>query len=282
MNDINVLLIGTNTLSKNIPEYIQFPTLYQMEQYFNEKKAYDLFEELSNKRLVRYYYDENLLDDNTTSSNSSIEYQNYYDENKIELLDIIEIDSNDIPVKLLHKFMENIHEHDFITNIQLFVDNIKKLYPNVQTINYTTIDCYVYPPNFYGLEKQSTKINNKFSKKYNIQFRHTKHIRTSFQQFIKENKSKFNVIFFFGCCHPHYLIDKHEKYITNFKKSLNITGYILYADPMNSHMLVMTSLLNRMMHLIDNCGVKENKLNTVKFLCDYLVELDEGVYQFIN
>ena len=282
MNNINVLLVGTSTLSKDIPGYIRFSTLYQMEQYFKDKKAYGLFEELNNKHLVRYYYNENLSSDESESSNSSIEYQDYYDENKVELLDTIEIDSDDIPVELLYKFMGNIHEHDFIKNIKLFVNNIKILFPNVETINYTTIDYYTHPPKFYGLEKQSTKINKKFSKKYNIKFKHTKHICTSFQTFIKENKNKFNVIFFFGCCNPHYLVGKNEKYINNFKKSLDINGYILYADPMNSHILTMVSLINRMIYLIDNCGVDKNKLNKVKFLCNYLIELDEGIYQFIH
>lgn len=278
MNGINVLLVGTSTLSKYIPGYMRFSTIFEMEQYFNERNAYDVLAKLRNKRLIRYYYETS----NETSSNSDIEYQSYYDKNKIELLyeDGIEIDSDDIPNKSLYKFMENIHEHDFIKNINLFVDNIKKLFPNVQTINYITIDAYTYPPKFYGVEKESIGVNKKFSKKYGIKFVHENHIRICFQDFIEENNNKFDVVFFFGCCNPYYLIDINEKYIYNFKKSLNINGYILHADPIDSPGLNMISLLNRMRYLIDECGVKEYKINIVKFLCNYLIELDDGIYKF--
>jgi len=269
MDKLKILFVGTATISKNHNYYLRTKTVAEMVDIFDKKGLYHIFTFLLLKNCVEFYYE---IDDDIISSTIN-DIHNFYGKYRT----IIEIDTENIPGEYILHFAKEERQHDLIDNFELVANNIKKLFPKVTKCNYTTIDPQIYEPHFYGLQNKCNEINGELSKKYNLIMNYDGHHKLSFQKFIKENKTKYDIIWFFGCCNPHYCIETDNKYWNNFLGSIKKNGFILYADPIPTerYQFGLISIKKRVVKF--NLNVDD--IERINFFCDKLNMIDKGIYK---
>lgn len=289
--DLNVLLVGTNTYSRESLYRIIYPRLDDMQNFFAKKGLLDVYNNLYQSGKISAYYGDNLADI------SLDDVHKYYGTHLTE----ISIEMTDIPLDKRWVIIKDnpIRKHDLVKNPNLFVGEIKKIYPQCSSITYDTVDYYIFPKEFFKEKYKPNKIaeldkqfNKKISKKFNIQIKHNYHKRMDFVDYIKTNRKQYDIIWFFGCCQPSYVIDSNDNmYVKNFRLSLADNGYILHADPYydgHTTRQSMISLIDRQIELYGLYGGSESaildknkqELADVHKFCLNLTEISTGVYQF--
>lgn len=261
------------------------PTMYRIPPFMD----YDGLDEMKNE-LVSEVYD-------YVSRNDLIFYDN--DDEKLEYPGFW---MSDIPQEMWKYFIKGIVEHDLDENREYIVQSIKRFYPNVESIYYTTCDPYILDPKgMYGDQNILDIIRkNDFDifEKTGVKMKFISHHKKKFQTYIRFTKEKYDIIWFLGIPSISYAINTSESYLQNFKnicndhyhienenetenETKNGINYLIinscfggYTD--NSHS--KTKTLIQPFPLLDSESYEDTH---IKFLLDRLEELEPGVYVFI-
>lgn len=152
---------------------------------------------------------------------------------------------------------------------------IKMYFPKVKTVNYTTVDWQILSPSYCNTMNKIIKNDHKFLKITGLMFVFKKHYKCTFQKLIKNQQSKYNIIWFLGCCTPSYFISRTKNYISNFKNSLYTNGLIFHMDPVNDNPTLDLIDLEKRQKKVD-----PEELKKVKFLTKKLIKIETGIYKF--
>lgn len=151
---------------------------------------------------------------------------------------------------------------------------IKAYFPKVKNVNYTTVDWQILSPSYCNTMDKVVENDLKFSKITGLTFTFKQHYKCTFQNLIRNQQSKYNIIWFLGCCTPSYFISKKVNYISNFKNSLCINGLIFHMDPVVGSTLDFIDMERRQ----EKVGPEE--LIKVRHLTKKLIKIKNGIYRF--
>ncbi len=253
MSTIKILFVGTGPISYDISPYV---TLNEMME-INELSEDD------------YYY----LTDFKSVDFSTGQARVYM---------------SDIPREYLKYFRKKLEIHDLDRQRDLIAIQIKKWYSKCEIIEYTSCDMYIVEPEYFG-KSVITYTQNKddeFYQKHNIKMQYKSHHHTTFQNFIQTNNIKYDLVWFMGCCNPHYLFETNTTFIKNFKNTLVKNAYILYSDPYAKSVKYKHDLIDFKVRFIDLCAddpdkdIKPNDHCKINYMFDKLNVIDIGVYKF--
>lgn len=261
MSSIKVLFVGTGPVSNYLSPAYQYETINAMVADFKKRGCVDLLD--------------------YCMENDTIEDINSYPS--------VYMDS--VPKKYWTYFMEDVpSHHDLDNHRKLIVRQIKKLYPGVQKIIYDSVDMYIVPPEFCDSMKYVKATDKTFSKKFGVKFIYNKHYKMRFQEYIRKYSRSYDIIWFFGCCHPHYLINNKKSYISNFNSMVVPNGYVLYADPTPTGFGLIN--IDTRLHDLEQIESYANsnsesgsedydsKLSKITYLLRNLTNVKTGVYKF--
>lgn len=262
---VNILFVGTGPVS-----YYVFPRI--VECHISEIKK-----QLP-KLVFSYVLENNLI---------------YEDESRGGLLNLY---IEDLPEKYQKMLFKDIILHDLDKYRKKICDKVKEYFPDATKISYTSVDPYIFSPKICELEKEVIKNDKIASKKYGITFSFNGHHKCEFQSYIVDCDKKYDIVWFLGCCNPHYVIDISKKYISNFKNIIKTNGYIFHMDPANDSCKLDFIGLEHRIRNMDNNGcfdessdddnsndgddVLEKTMWRIKYLTSKLVKVETGVYQF--
>nr|QFG74423.1 MAG: hypothetical protein [Megaviridae environmental sample] len=134
----------------------------------------------------------------------------------------------DVPDKF-----QSVFEYQTDTDLSTFNNRvdmfrvIQTLFQDTTHIDYTTLDMYKLKTYTDEHIKENERVCNELSLN---QITLKNHIYMDFLDFIKQNSYKYDIIYFFGCTHPSFVLDDSLSYKTNLKKSLHSNGKIVYSD----------------------------------------------------
>ena len=276
LESINILIVGTGEMSGHI---FFVKDLYELLDIEDKELNEYLVNEIINKEKVCFYD---------------------YDEDEDRPL----VRKDDLPKKWHKYFISKVQIHDLdncINRLRLF-KKVKELF-NVKIINYTTFDMYMLSPSDNGFIFKNPLIGNKIGADIN----YIEHINDDFQSYINTSKKKYDMIWFFGCTNPHYVIDMSESYIEDFKNVID-NGLIIYSDgwddikliDKNSECLFCKKPCNELTNCFDKTqvyGFREafnfvDKLKSwnneekgeandkINWFLENLMEISTGIYKF--
>ena len=249
-----VLIVGTGEISNILHHSFDFFPLefykkdpithkYVVNDYVIKLLRKKLYTPISmtpqeNKDFLKMY-DEYYLDI-LVSKIDFLELMEWLQSNKNHS-DIIHFDSSDIEKEFPTIYIFNIPERyhtifiiksedtdlSRIHNRKGLFNTVKSLYPTTTIINYTTLDMYKLQPRDSSYIEANKEVAIDLSlKEINL----IKHVTCDFLDFIKTNSKKYDVIYFFGCTHPSFVLDDKLSYKINLKKCLFEHSKILYSD----------------------------------------------------
>lgn len=193
---------------------------------------------------------------------------------------------NQLPEKYWKYLLWDIGKYDFDMYRDEIVNILTRYFcPLSKTIYYTTVDWQILSPSYCNtLEKVHQNDQDYFDKK-GINFGFQEHHTCTFQDFIKEKVARkeqeghldnYDIVWFLGCCTPSYFVDMEPSYINNFQKILKQDGFIIHMDPIPGG--------NGKLGLLDmevrQQTVKPKEIKTIKYLTQYLKQIQTGIYQF--
>jgi len=201
-------------------------------------------------------------------------------------------DIEDLPEKIIIQTGE-IEKYSLYREREYIINSMKKLYPNLETIEYISVDPTILNPNIYGDEKiqEMLKINdNKFLNKYGVRMIFKNHYMTTFQNFIKINKEKFDSIFFLVCSNFDYVIDKTDKFLSRFKKLLKKDSLIFHIDNTegmkidpetgNEFPVVGLTSIDKRFKKLPKFTITDKRMDKIKWFLNKFEEIEPGIYKF--
>lgn len=254
-NNINILFVGTGPISQRLQSRINALNVERLKKNLNKLGCPDeTWDFILENDLIFY--------DGTFSYIQPIDLPEIYW--KYFTTDITSFDLDKYRIK--------------ISNI------IKKYFPNVNAINYTTVDWQILLPNYCNTTHKIIENDIKVSNNTKLTFVFKEHHMCTFQDLIKDHQSKYDAIWFIGCCFPNNFIDNTIDYIINFKNSLYVNGLIFHMDPVDKDMdgspiLDLIDMKKRQKYL--DSFSKPSGLKNVKSLTKNLVQINTGVYKFL-
>jgi hypothetical protein len=139
------------------------------------------------------------------------------------------ISAEEIPQRF-HSVFESASEStdlSAIHNRKALFNLIKSLHPETKIINYTTLDMYMLQPNRDNYLEENVIVGGELGiSAINLK----EHITCNFLDFIKTASKKYDVIYFFGCTHPSYVLENDLLFKENLSKCLSKDGKLIYSD----------------------------------------------------
>ena len=198
---VRLLIVGSGPTTKYLPTVI--------DDYGKMKQNSEIFQYLLNNNLIK-------------GGGPIMEY--FY--------------INELPMKYWEYFMSTkLHIRDFDKYRSLIAETIIKLFGNSCNINYTCVDPSGCDPVFANTMNIVHDNDLKAFEEYGIQFIFNKYVKLKFQEHIKQNVEKYDIIWFLNCGRSKYIIDKDCAYINNFKNNMNNNGYIIHSMPVHNKIL---------------------------------------------
>ena len=258
MTSIQILIVGSGPVSNSLTPSMQYDDLRHMKRDFKKRGCPSLFD---------YCIENDVLFDITGCQEFCME---------------------DIPKRYWTYFMKEIISHgDLDNHRKLIAQKIKQLYPSIKKITYTTVDMYTVSPEFCGSMKYALATDKNLSKRYGVKFIYNKHYKMKFQEYIATHlDSKFDIVWFLGCCNPHYLVNRKKSYISNFRNILIPNGYIMHTDP-TPEGFGFINIDTRFNHLSETMSSESEDdydidLSKINYLLRHLDNIEEGVYKFFS
>ena len=193
--NLNILFVGTGVSNYNIQTYHQ--NIGALKQYLkrNFPKTYDKIYNFLNEYDMIYEHDQG---------------------------GGIEIDFRDIPKKFLVDNNLYITEHDLDKNREYICNTIREILPNCESVEYDTCDMHIVPPDDFPGDDHWNQIKDNDSRCesiYGMSMSHDYHYYMRFQELIDmDDCDRYDIVWFMGCCNPHYLVDLDRRFIRNLKK----------------------------------------------------------------
>ena len=185
--------------------------------------------------------------------------------------------------------------HDLDSDRETICDILKRLYPNTN-VKYSTCDMWQIGSHKDPVIAEGIVRNDKIAfNKSGVRMKFIDHHNTKFQRHIQNTKLEmaYDIVWFFNCTHPHYVIDKNNLYIDMFKCVLKDDGLVIHSDIGNTYFRKKDIFRSELMGFMDRYDqishfeIKRNgeiadKVNrdTIQFLLDELIEIEPGVYKF--
>jgi len=258
IEEISILFVATGPLSKRLEPYVDVESLNDLKQSLTNRGCPpQVYEFIIQNKLIFYCQDNEDQNEDEDDDNEVLMFQ-----------------PNDLPDVYWKYFVMAEESFDLDKYRDKIYWTIKHNFPKVKTVKYYTVDWQILPPSLSGTINKVIENDAKFSNLVDTKFMFRDHYQRRFQDLIKDRDSKYNVIWFLGCCTPSYFISKTKSYINNFRNSLCEDGFIFHMDPVNGPVLDLVDMEKRQEH------INPNEIERVKYLTRHLVQIQPGVYKF--
>lgn len=205
------------------------------------------------------------------------------------------IERDDLPKKYIGELVQYYKEikYNNLYDYRFYIaSKLKELYPNLKTINYTTVDPYNLSPKLFADDHIINIINSQDSlieRKLNIQMNFIDHFTKEFQDFIKYTFQKYDVVCFLRCCNLSLVIDESLEYIKNFKNILNSNGMMIHMSwDLKTRNIDRTGFSQPVLSIIPIIDQHEKRyddqeeLDKIHFLLNFFIEIQPGIYILKN
>ena len=128
------------------------------------------------------------------------------------------------------------------------------------------------------VKTMNLELASKFIGLPNSEFVHKSHYTDDFQSYINKTTEIYDIVWFMGCSHIHFVIDQNQDFITNFKNIVP-NGFIINSDYFgqdNPHKTFLQNLYSQSKYRSINLEDKDK----IDFLMSYLNEIEPGIYRW--